>query len=81
MAYPRAYGGIESVGAFIAAFESIAFHDLSLLGKCGVQFGLFGGSILQLGTERHHEQYLSAAGSLELAGCFAMTETGHGCNV
>ena len=46
--------------------------------KFGVQFGLWGGSIHQLGTRRHHELYLRRIGSLDLPGCFAMTETGHG---
>ena len=49
--------------------------------KFGVQFGLFGGSIHRLGTERHHEEYLEKVGSMELPGCFAMTEWGHGSNV
>ena len=65
----------------MAAFETLAFGDLSLLVKCGVQFGLFGGAVLHLGTERHHERYLRDVASLELPGCFAMTETGHGSNV
>ena len=29
-----------------------------LLVKVGVQFGLFGGAILQLGTKPHHDAYL-----------------------
>ena len=65
----------------MTAFETLAMGDLSLLVKCGVQFGLFGGAILHLGTERHHERYLRDVASLELPGCFAMTETGHGSNV
>ena len=81
LTYPRQVGGSDDFGAFVAAFETLAFHDLSLLIKMGVQFGLFGGSILQLGTERHHHKYLQRVGGLELPGCFAMTETGHGSNV
>jgi acyl-CoA oxidase len=81
LALPREHGGGGDPAAFVAAFETLAFHDLSLLVKFGVQFGLFAGSIHQLGTERHHAAYLPAAGRLELAGCFAMTETGHGSNV
>ena len=65
----------------MTAFETLAMGDLSLLVKCGVQFGLFGGAILHLGTERHHERYLRDVAALELPGCFAMTETGHGSNV
>lgn len=81
LSYPEELGGGGDLGAFIAAFETVAFHDLSLWTKMGVQFGLFGGSILQLGSSQHHEEYLPAIGTLELPGCFAMTETGHGSNV
>ena len=65
----------------MAAFETMAFGDLSVLVKVGVQFGLFGGAILQLGTGRHHDAYLKDLVSARLLGCFAMTETGHGSNV
>lgn len=81
LSYPAECGGAGDAGAFVAAFETLAYGDLSLLVKFGVQFGLFGGSILQLGTEAHHRRYLPAAGRLELPGCFAMSETGHGSNV
>ncbi|WP_055568323.1 acyl-CoA dehydrogenase family protein [Streptomyces atriruber] len=81
MGFPKKYGGGGDVGASIAAFETLAFGDLSVLVKVGVQFGLFGGAILQLGTERHHEAYLPRLITGELMGCFAMTETGHGSNV
>jgi acyl-CoA oxidase len=79
--YPVEYGGEGEVGRSIAAFETLAYGDLSLLVKCGVQFGLFGGAVLHLGTARHHERHLRAIAELELPGCFAMTETGHGSNV
>src|SRR5689334_17185615 len=79
--FPAEYGGQDNVGGSVASFGALAFGDLSLLVKCGVQFGLFAGAILHLGTERHHKRYLRAATSLELIGCFAMTETGHGSNV
>jgi acyl-CoA oxidase len=79
--YPVEYGGKGSPGESVTAFEALAMGDLSLLVKCGVQFGLFGGAILHLGTERHHQRYLRDVASLELPGCFAMTETGHGSNV
>ena len=47
----------------------------------GVQFGLFGGAILQLGTKEHHDAHLADLVSGRVMGCFAMTESGHGSNV
>ena len=70
---PPEFGGAGDYGAFIAAFETLAHHDLSLVIKFGVQFGLFGGSVLFLGTEHHHKRYLHDIVSLRLPGCFAMT--------
>src|SRR3954467_11448586 len=81
MGYPVEYGGQDAVARSIASFETLAFGDLSLLVKCGVQFGLFGGAVLHLGTKRHHARHLHRLAKLDLPGCFAMTETGHGSNV
>jgi len=81
LGFPAEFGGGDDPGRFIAVFETLAYGDLSVVVKFGVQFGLFGGGVLQLGTRPHHERYLRAIGALELPGCFAMTETGHGSNV
>ncbi|MGH3368879.1 MAG: acyl-CoA dehydrogenase family protein, partial [Nocardioidaceae bacterium] len=81
MGFPREYGGGGDIGASVAAFETLAFGDLSVLVKVGVQFGLFGGALLQLGTKWHHDRYLEDTIAGRLLGCFAMTETGHGSNV
>ncbi|RRQ79138.1 acyl-CoA dehydrogenase family protein [Streptomyces griseofuscus] len=81
MGFPAAFGGGDDIGASIAAFETLAFGDLSVLVKVGVQFGLFGGAILHLGTRHHHKAYLPRLVTGELMGCFAMTESGHGSNV
>ena len=81
LGFPREYGGEGDVAGSVAGFETLAFGDLSLLVKIGVQFGLFGGAVLHLGTKRHHERYLRDIARLRLPGCFAMTETGHGSNV
>ena len=77
----RTVGGEEDLPKFMAAFETLGFHDLSLVIKVGVQFGLFAGSIQRLGTDYHHQKYLPDAASGRLLGCFAMTEIGHGSNV
>jgi acyl-CoA oxidase len=79
--YPTEVGGRHDVAGFIAGFETFAFGDLSLLVKIGVQFGLWGGAIQQLGNEAQRLEYLPRIGALELPGCFAMTERGHGSDV
>jgi acyl-CoA oxidase len=81
LGFPQEYGGGGDLGASIAAFETLAFGDLSLLVKVGVQFGLFGGAILMLGSKLHHDAYLEDLVAGRLFGCFAMTESGHGSNV
>jgi acyl-CoA oxidase len=81
MAYPKEFGGQADMAAYFSIMETLSYHDLSLVVKFGVQFGLFGMSIYFLGTEKHHRKYLKDIGTLDLPGCFAMTETGHGSNV
>ena len=78
--YPDLFSDFDDLADFVAIFESLAFFDLSLVIKFGVQFGLFGGSLYFLGTERHHTLLREVAKG-RLIGCFAMTETDHGSNV
>ncbi|WP_434966769.1 acyl-CoA dehydrogenase family protein [Janibacter indicus] len=78
---PVELGGTGDVGASVTGLEMIGHGDLSVFVKAGVQFGLFGGAIANLGTERHHREYLPGMADLSLPGCFAMTETGHGSDV
>ena len=42
------------------------------------QFNLFGGTVLKLGTKRHHDLLLRGITSLDDVGCFALTELGFG---
>jgi len=81
LAYPREYGGQDDMDAYFSTMETLSYHDLSLVIKFGVQFGLWGMSVYFLGTEKHHKKYLKEIGQLALPGCFAMTETNHGSNV
>lgn len=81
IAYPKEYGGEGDMKKYFAIMETLSYHDLSLVIKFGVQFGLWGMSVYFLGTEKHHKKYLKDIGTLELPGCFAMTETNHGSNV
>jgi acyl-CoA oxidase len=79
--FKKEHGGNGDVGAAVTQIEMLAMSDLSLMVKAGVQWGLFGGAIENLGTERHHQAYVKKLIDLELLGCFAMTETGHGSDV
>lgn len=80
-ALPESLGGGNDMPRFIHVFTALAQLDLSLVVKFGVQFGLFGGSIIFLGNETHQQNYLPSIASLDLLGGFAMTESGHGSNV
>ncbi|WP_144876451.1 acyl-CoA dehydrogenase [Microbacterium sp. 1.5R] len=80
-AFPERLGGEENNGANIAGFEELVVADPSLQIKSGVQWGLFGSAVLQLGTAEHHDKWLPGIMSLEIPGAFAMTEIGHGSDV
>ncbi|MBN4844884.1 acyl-CoA dehydrogenase family protein, partial [Staphylococcus sp. EG-SA-29] len=80
-AYPAYVGGGENPGGNIAGFEELVAADPSLQIKAGVQWGLFGAAVHQLGTEEHHRKWLPGIMSLEIPGAFAMTEIGHGSDV
>jgi acyl-CoA oxidase len=81
LGFDRAYGGEGDVGGSVVSFQLLGYGDLSLMVKAGVQWGLFGGAVQMLGTRRHHERYLPGIMSLDVPGCFAMTESGHGSDV
>lgn len=81
LAYPKFAGGEDDQDKYFALLEEMGYNDLSLCIKFGVQFGLWGGSVYWLGTEKHHRKYLKSVGDLSLPGGFAMTEGGHGSNV
>ncbi len=80
-AFQKDHGGTGDAGAAVTKIEMLAMSDLSLMVKAGVLWGLFGGAVENLGTERHHEAYVRPLITLDLLGCFAMTETGHGSDV
>lgn len=63
-----------------AAHELSAIIDPAMSVKMTVQFNLFGGTVLKLGTERHHKELLEGIDNLQDVGCFGLTELGYGNN-
>ncbi|KSU77717.1 Acyl-coenzyme A oxidase [Pseudarthrobacter enclensis] len=80
-AFPKHLGGSDDHGGNIAGFEELVVADPSLQIKAGVQWGLFGSAVMHLGTAGHQAKWLPGIMSLDIPGCFAMTETGHGSDV
>lgn len=63
----------------LAAHEVAGIIDGSMATKMTVQFNLFGGTVINLGGQRHRK-YLDGIDSMENMGCFALTELGYGNN-
>lgn len=65
---------------YFAIFDHTHFIDGSLSIKLGVNFGLFGFTLVRLGTEKHMK-YVNSLIEGKIFGCFAMTELSHGSDV
>lgn len=78
---PAGAGDTADPLAAVVTFETLAHADLSVTIKSGVQFGLFGGAVANLGTDWHHDTFLPGITDMSLLGGFAMTELGHGSDV
>jgi len=63
-----------------AAHELVGYADGSTATKMTVQFNLFGGTVLKLGTNKHHNQFLDRIDNVKDIGCFGLTELGFGNN-
>jgi len=62
-----------------ASHELAGTIDGSMATKLTVQFNLYGGTLIKLGTERH-EKNIQKVSDLSGVGCFALTELGFGNN-
>ncbi|KAK9670463.1 hypothetical protein RND81_13G203800 [Saponaria officinalis] len=72
---------VENPSLYFAIVEAVGSIDMSLGIKLGVQYSLWGGSVLNLGTKKHKDKYFDGIDNLDYMGCFAMTELHHGSNV
>ena len=59
--------------------EMLGYFDASLATKFTVQFNLYGGTLFQLGTERH-AHLIPKIDDLSGIGCFCLSELGYGNN-
>lgn len=78
--FRKNHGGTGDIGATLTGIEVVGGADLSLMVKAGVQWGLWGGAVENLGTERHIPLIKDII-ELRTLGSFAMTERGHGSDV
>lgn len=66
---------------FLSKLMNLIKLDMNVLAKFVIHYQLFGGTILELGTEYHHKIYFDDINKMKIVGGFAMTEMGHGSNV
>ncbi|GAA0147593.1 oxidoreductase [Lithospermum erythrorhizon] len=72
---------VEDPAKYFAVVEAVGSVDMSLGIKMGVQYSLWGGSVLNLGTKKHRDKFFDGIDNVDYPGCFAMTELHHGSNV
>ncbi|KAM4128837.1 hypothetical protein ACJW30_02G198200 [Castanea mollissima] len=72
---------VEEPSKYFAILEAVGGVDMSLGIKMGVQYSLWGGSVINLGTKKHKDKYYDGIDNMDYTGCFAMTELHHGSNV
>lgn len=62
-----------------SAHEVVGMMDGSVATKMTVQFNLFGGTVIRLGTKKHR-YLIEKIDKLEQVGCFGLSELGYGNN-
>lgn len=76
---PEEYGGVGGdYLTYVLAAEELGRADSSIRGIVSVSAGLFGSSVLRVGSEEQKQRWLPGIASGQLLGCFGLTEPGHG---
>ncbi|XWV25456.1 putative acyl-CoA oxidase [Tupanvirus deep ocean] len=66
---------------FLSVLNTLHLYDASIAIKMGVNFGLFGCTLLKCGEPDQKDKYLDKLNKGKIFGCLAMTEIGHGSNL
>ncbi|KAL0477400.1 Acx [Acrasis kona] len=73
--------GLSTHYGMYSEFVAIATYiNFNVMVKFAVQYSLFGGCVVNIGTDRHH-QIIDGIRTMKVGGCFGMTEKYHGSNV
>eukprot|EP00474_Spongospora_subterranea_P009338 CRZ09796.1 hypothetical protein [Spongospora subterranea] len=65
---------------WLTCVELLYYHGITLATKFGVNFGLFGGTMMNLGSDAQRIQYGDDIANMTMLGAFGLTELGHGSN-
>jgi len=58
---------------FLAIADAMTYYDNSLSTMNGAHYGLYSGSIRELGSDELKAKWLPPADTFEIPGCFALT--------
>ncbi|WVZ50625.1 hypothetical protein U9M48_001863 [Paspalum notatum var. saurae] len=72
---------ITDPAEYFAVMEAAGGADISLGVKLGVQYSLWGGSVINLGTKKHRDKFFDGINNFDYPDCFVMTELHHGSSV
>jgi acyl-CoA oxidase len=57
-----------------AFLETLYYQGFTVATKFGVHYGLFGNTVVSLGTSEQYEPLIQDIHDLKIRGCFALTE-------
>ena len=66
---------LDAANKVIREIFCLKLHTFINMACC---YCMTGGTVLKLGTERHHSKLLKGIDTLEDVGCFGLTELGYG---
>lgn len=65
---------------YMTNIEMLYYHGCNVGTKAGVHYGLFGNTLMSLGSKQQQDYYAPLIHNCTVRGCFGLTELGHGSN-